>query len=128
MANRESAYIEITPEVLLKAYACGIFPMAESAEDPSLHWMLAALAHIGMLVVAVQPLPTTVLAYAYGNQLDAVRDCAKESLVLGEIDARVSVEENFLQRPSVLLLVGFDGATQEFFRLVRREMELAGGR
>jgi hypothetical protein len=34
MANRESAYIEITPEVLLKAYACGIFPMAESAEDP----------------------------------------------------------------------------------------------
>jgi leucyl/phenylalanyl-tRNA--protein transferase len=39
MANRESAYIEITPEVLLKAYACGIFPMAESAEDPSLHWI-----------------------------------------------------------------------------------------
>ena len=31
MANRESALIEITPEVLLKAYACGIFPMAESA-------------------------------------------------------------------------------------------------
>ena len=29
-------FIEITPEVLLKAYACGIFPMAESAEDPSL--------------------------------------------------------------------------------------------
>lgn len=30
---------EITPEVLLKAYACGIFPMAESAEDPSLYWV-----------------------------------------------------------------------------------------
>ena len=39
MANRESAVIEITPEVLLKAYACGIFPMAESAEDPGLHWI-----------------------------------------------------------------------------------------
>ncbi len=39
MANRESPFIEITPEVLLKAYACGIFPMAESAEDPSLHWI-----------------------------------------------------------------------------------------
>ena len=39
MANRESAFIEITPEVLLKAYACGIFPMAESAEDPSLYWI-----------------------------------------------------------------------------------------
>jgi leucyl/phenylalanyl-tRNA--protein transferase len=30
---------EITPEVLLKAYACGIFPMAESADDPSLYWV-----------------------------------------------------------------------------------------
>jgi leucyl/phenylalanyl-tRNA--protein transferase len=39
MANRESAYIEITPEVLLKAYACGIFPMAESADDPALYWI-----------------------------------------------------------------------------------------
>ena len=39
MANRESPFIEITPEVLLKAYACGIFPMAESAEDPSLYWI-----------------------------------------------------------------------------------------
>jgi leucyl/phenylalanyl-tRNA--protein transferase len=39
MASRENAFIEITPEVLLKAYACGIFPMAESAEDPALYWI-----------------------------------------------------------------------------------------
>lgn len=39
MANRESTFIEITPDVLLKAYACGIFPMAESAEDPALYWI-----------------------------------------------------------------------------------------
>jgi leucyl/phenylalanyl-tRNA---protein transferase len=31
--------IEITPELLMRAYACGIFPMAESAEDQSLHWV-----------------------------------------------------------------------------------------
>lgn len=31
--------IEITPQVLLKAYACGIFPMAESADDPALYWI-----------------------------------------------------------------------------------------
>src|ERR1700742_2825403 len=30
---------EITPEVLLRAYACGIFPMAESVDDPSLFWV-----------------------------------------------------------------------------------------
>jgi leucyl/phenylalanyl-tRNA--protein transferase len=31
--------VEITPDVLLKAYACGIFPMAESADDPGLYWI-----------------------------------------------------------------------------------------
>ena len=39
MASRDTAYVEITPEVLLKAYACGIFPMAESADDPALYWI-----------------------------------------------------------------------------------------
>jgi leucyl/phenylalanyl-tRNA--protein transferase len=39
MANRENTVIEITPEVLLKAYACGIFPMAEDADDPALYWI-----------------------------------------------------------------------------------------
>jgi leucyl/phenylalanyl-tRNA--protein transferase len=39
MASRNSAQVEITPEVLLKAYACGIFPMAENADDPALHWI-----------------------------------------------------------------------------------------
>ncbi len=39
MASRDDIAIEITPQVLLKAYSCGIFPMAESAEDPALYWI-----------------------------------------------------------------------------------------
>lgn len=39
MASRGNNFIEITPDVLLKAYACGIFPMAESADDPALYWI-----------------------------------------------------------------------------------------
>src|SRR5918994_2429779 len=31
--------IEITPDILLKAYAAGIFPMAEDADDPCLFWV-----------------------------------------------------------------------------------------
>lgn len=30
---------EITPDILLRAYAMGIFPMAESADEPELHWV-----------------------------------------------------------------------------------------
>ena len=39
MASRDNVLIGLTPDVLLKAYACGIFPMAESAEDPALFWI-----------------------------------------------------------------------------------------
>src|SRR3990170_2062650 len=39
MTSIDDVMIEITPQVLLKAYACGIFPMAESAEDNALYWI-----------------------------------------------------------------------------------------
>jgi len=29
----------ITPDILLQAYACGIFPMADAADDPNLYWV-----------------------------------------------------------------------------------------
>jgi leucyl/phenylalanyl-tRNA--protein transferase len=31
--------IELSPELLLRAYTAGLFPMAESAEDPDLFWI-----------------------------------------------------------------------------------------
>ena len=31
--------VPLTPDILLRAYAAGIFPMAESAEDPELFWV-----------------------------------------------------------------------------------------
>lgn len=31
--------IDITPDILLRAYAMGIFPMAESATDAAIHWV-----------------------------------------------------------------------------------------
>ncbi|WP_434051670.1 MAG: leucyl/phenylalanyl-tRNA--protein transferase [Roseibium sp.] len=36
---KDDIVMEITPQVLLKAYACGLFPMAESADDPGLFWL-----------------------------------------------------------------------------------------
>src|SRR3546814_13202045 len=31
--------MQLTPDLLLRAYAIGIFPMAESRVDPELHWI-----------------------------------------------------------------------------------------
>jgi leucyl/phenylalanyl-tRNA--protein transferase len=39
MKSSDSTASEITPEILLRAYACGIFPMSESADDPGLFWV-----------------------------------------------------------------------------------------
>ncbi len=39
MTAGDDAHFEITPQVLLRAYALGIFPMSESADDPGLFWI-----------------------------------------------------------------------------------------
>lgn len=39
MTNSDDVIVEITPQLLLKAYAIGIFPMAESVDDPGMFWV-----------------------------------------------------------------------------------------
>lgn len=38
MSNREQP-LELSPDLLLRAYATGIFPMAESQDDPNVYWV-----------------------------------------------------------------------------------------
>ena len=38
MSNRQTPQ-ELTPELLLRAYATGIFPMSESQNDPNVYWV-----------------------------------------------------------------------------------------
>jgi leucyl/phenylalanyl-tRNA---protein transferase len=85
MASRENAVIEITPEVLLKAYACGIFPMAESAEDPALYWIEPEMRGIipleGFHVPArlARTVRTTPFAVWVDRDFDAVIEGCAES-------------------------------------------------
>ncbi|MQA65831.1 MAG: leucyl/phenylalanyl-tRNA--protein transferase [Alphaproteobacteria bacterium] len=37
--TRDTPPSPLTPELLLRIYAAGIFPMAEDADDPTLHWV-----------------------------------------------------------------------------------------
>jgi leucyl/phenylalanyl-tRNA---protein transferase len=39
MSRRADSANEVTPQLLLRAYAIGIFPMAESADDPTIYWV-----------------------------------------------------------------------------------------
>ena len=83
MASRDDPMFEITPQVLLKAYSCGIFPMAESADDPALYWIEPQ--HRGVLPLESAHFPrrllrtvrTTQLAVKIDNDYDGVIDgCA----------------------------------------------------
>lgn len=39
MSYGDDPHGHITPEILLKAYSIGLFPMAENADDPSIFWI-----------------------------------------------------------------------------------------
>lgn len=85
MASRDDIMIEITPQVLLKAYSCGIFPMAESADDPALYWIEPQ--HRGILPLDAVHVPRrlarTVKGEAYRVSIDTdyegvIEGCAAE--------------------------------------------------
>jgi len=83
MASRDDIVIEITPQVLLKAYTCGIFPMAESADDPALYWIepqhrgILPLDNVHVPRRLARTLRTTDLAVKIDTDIEAVIDgCA----------------------------------------------------
>jgi leucyl/phenylalanyl-tRNA--protein transferase len=39
MSRRDTQIDQVTPELVLRAYAIGIFPMAERADDTAIHWI-----------------------------------------------------------------------------------------
>ncbi|MDX2288084.1 MAG: leucyl/phenylalanyl-tRNA--protein transferase [Hyphomicrobiaceae bacterium] len=72
MASRDDFIMEITPQVLLKAYSCGIFPMAESAHDPALYWIEPQQRGILPLHAVHVPrrLRRTIVSGAYDVSID----------------------------------------------------------
>ncbi len=87
MASRDEAIFEITPQVLLKAYSCGIFPMAESADDPALYWIepqMRGILHINDAHFPrrlLRTVRTTPLVVKIDTDYDGVMDgCAAPRL------------------------------------------------
>ena len=72
--------LEITPDVLLRAYSIGLFPMAESAHDPNLFWVDPAERGIfpldGLLVT--RSLAKTVRSDRYEVRVDSDFDAVIE--------------------------------------------------
>jgi leucyl/phenylalanyl-tRNA--protein transferase len=81
MASRDDIVIEITPQVLLKAYACGIFPMAESAEDPALYWIEPQ--HRGILLLDQVHVPRRLARTVRAGEFEVRVDSNFEGVISG---------------------------------------------
>lgn len=81
MASRDEPAIEITPQVLLKAYSCGIFPMAESASDPALYWIEPQ--HRGILPLESAHFPKRLLRTVRTTPFNVKVDTDYEGVIEG---------------------------------------------
>ena len=96
MASRDDPMLEITPQVLLKAYSCGIFPMAESADDPALYWIEPQ--HRGVLPIADAHFPRRLLRTVRTTRLVVKTDTHYEAVIDGCAASRPGRTSTWINR------------------------------
>ena len=115
----------ITPSLLLRAYACGIFPMADSADDPTLYWVEPRLR--GVLPLDQFHVPRRLARTVRSGRFEIRVDTDFEGVVAGCATPRPGRRITWINEP-IRRLYG------ELFRLGHvhtveawREGRLAGG-
>jgi leucyl/phenylalanyl-tRNA--protein transferase len=81
MAGRRSRHPEITPELLLRAYSIGLFPMADSADDPELFWVEPDMR--GVIPLDNFHVPRSLAKTIRKNPFDIRVDTAFEAVMAG---------------------------------------------
>ena len=117
--------IELTPELLLRAYAAGLFPMAESAEDPELFWIDPDPRGVLPLTRFHLPrrLKRTLRSGAYEVRVDTafsevMRGCAEPT----QIRPKTWINDEIFRLYEALFERGFAHSVETW-----REGELVGG-
>jgi len=117
--------IELSPELLLRAYAAGLFPMAESAEDPDLFWIDPDPR--GVLPLDRFHLPRRLRRTLRSAQFDIRVDTAFEAVMRGcaeptDIRPKTWINDEILRLYGALHEQGFAHSVEAW-----REGELVGG-
>lgn len=115
----------LTPELLLRAYAAGIFPMAEAADDPEVFWVDPE--HRGILPLDAFHLPRR-LARTIRRDIFEVRcDSAFEAVVRGCAESTADrpktwINDEIVRLYGALHRLGFAHSIETW-----RDGELVGG-
>lgn len=78
--------VKITPGILLRAYSAGLFPMAESADDPSLHWIEPELR--GVIPLDGFHIPRSLAKQVRRREFEIRVDTAFDAVISGCAEAR----------------------------------------
>ena len=117
--------IDLSPELLLRAYAAGLFPMAESAEDPDLFWIDPDPR--GVLPLDRFHLPRRLKRTLRSGQFEVRVDSAFEAVMRGcaeptEMRPKTWINDEILRLYGGLHEQGFAHSVEAW-----REGELVGG-
>src|ERR1700682_2984580 len=104
MTSRDSASSDITPEVLLRAYACGIFPMAESADDPTLFWVEPEIR--GVMPLDVFRVASRLARTVRSDAFTVTVDTAFKAVIAGRAAAPAGRDDTWINKRIRDLYVG----------------------
>jgi leucyl/phenylalanyl-tRNA--protein transferase len=87
----------VTPSLLLRAYACGIFPMADSADDPTLYWVEPKMR--GVLPLDRFHLPRRLARTVRSGIFEIRVDTNFEGVIAGCAAPRDGRQETWINEP-----------------------------
>lgn len=86
----------ITPEILLRAYAAGVFPMAESADDPGLFWVEPEIR--GIIPLEAFHLPARLARTIRADRFEIRVDHGFEAVIAACAESRPDRAETWINR------------------------------
>src|SRR5207248_4775410 len=96
-----SAMARLTPDILLQAYASGIFPMAESASDPELFWVDPVRR--GVLPLDRFHVPRRLRRTLRGDRFEIRCDSAFEAVMRGCAEATAERPQTWINDEIIAL-------------------------
>ncbi|GEC15218.1 leucyl/phenylalanyl-tRNA--protein transferase [Nitrobacter winogradskyi] len=123
--SRETASSEITPELLLRAYACGIFPMAESVDDPTLFWVEPKMR--GVVPLESFRIPSRLARTVRSDNFTVTVDTAFDAVINGCAAPQPGRDNTWINHRIRELYIGLHKLGHCHSVEVWQDDELAGG-
>jgi leucyl/phenylalanyl-tRNA---protein transferase len=120
MSRRQPPF-EITPELLVRAYSIGLFPMAEDRNDPELHWVEPERR-------GVFPLDGLIVSRSLAKTVRAdVFEVTADGAFTEVMEACAARDKTWINAEIIRLYAALHARGQAHSIEVRRDGELVGG-